>query len=144
RAKMRHVFPGSMPMRRIMLCLAFMGLAATAAAGTGPAAVKAALKRMAPGATVADVAKAPLTGCYQPRVGGLMVYVCADGNWIMFCNRYDADRLVNLSESSIREVRRQALASVPACRRIIYAHNRPDYTVTVFSNLGFSYCRADP
>ena len=129
-------------MRRIMLCLAFMGLTATAAAGTGPAAVKAALKRMAPGATVADVAKAPLPGFYQALVGGRMVYVSADGNWIMDGKLYDADRRVNLTESSMRQVRRQALARVPAARRIIYAPDHPDYTVTVFTDLDCSFCRA--
>lgn len=130
-------------MRRMLLCLVLMGFAATAAAATsGPDAVKAALKRMAPGATVGDVAEAPLPGFYQAMVGGRMVYVSADGNWIMDGKLYDAAKRVDLTEDSMRDVRRAALAKVPESKRIVYAPDHPAYTVTVFTDLDCGFCRA--
>lgn len=130
-------------MRRTLLCLALGCLALTAtAAETGPDAVKAALERMAPGAEVADIAKAPLPGFYQALVGGRMVYVSADGGWIMDGSLYNAEQRLNVTESSMAEVRRDALSKVPDSRRIIFAPQHPRYTVTVFTDLDCSFCRA--
>ncbi len=130
-------------MRRFVLFCMLAGMAfAATAAGTGPAAVKAALKRMAPGVQVSHLRKAPMPGFYQALVGGRMVYVSADGTWIMDGQLYDAQKRRNMTEDSMRAVRRKALATVPDAERIIFAPPHPKYTVTVFTDLDCAYCRA--
>ncbi|HET7299440.1 MAG TPA: DsbC family protein [Oleiagrimonas sp.] len=130
-------------MRRILLLCVLAGMTFTAmAADTGPAAVKAALERMAPGATVTHLEKAPMPGFYQALVGGRMVYVSADGTWIMDGQLYNARQRSNLTEDSMRVVRRKALAGVPDSKRIIFAPPHPKYTITVFTDLDCAYCRA--
>ena len=126
-----------------MLFCALAGMAFTAmAADTGPAAVKAALERMAPGAKVTHLEKAPMPGFYQALVGGRMVYVSADGAWIMDGQIYNVPKRSNLTEDTMNAVRRRALASVPDSERIIFAPPHPKYTVTVFTDLDCAYCRA--
>lgn len=130
-------------MRRILLLLVLGCVAATAAAGdSGPAAVTSALERMAPDAKVTQLGKAPLPGFYQALVGGRMVYVSADGNWIIDGRLYDADKRMDMTEASMRDVRREALAALPDSKRIIYAPEHPTYTVTVFTDPDCGFCRA--
>jgi len=111
------------------------------AANTVPAAVTAALARMAPGAEVTHLQKAPMPDFYQALVGGRMVYVSADGTWVIDGQLYNADKQRNLTERSMRSVRTRALAEVPASKRIIFAPPDPKYTVTVFTDLDCPYCR---
>ncbi len=119
-----------------------MCLAATATAADGPDAVKSALQRVAPGVQIGHVEKAPLPGYYQAMVGGRLVYVSADGRWVMDGKLYDADQRVNVTEDSMRTVRRDALAKLPDSDRIVYAPAHPKYTVTVFTDLDCGFCRA--
>lgn len=111
------------------------------AANGGPAAVKAALERMAPGVEIGDISKAPMPGFYQALVGGRMVYVSADGTWIMDGKLYNADKRVDLSERSMRAVRRATLAKVHKSAFITFAPAHPKYTITVFTDLDCGYCR---
>ncbi|HEX7340103.1 MAG TPA: DsbC family protein [Rhodanobacteraceae bacterium] len=112
-----------------------------ATSATGPSAVKAALSRMAPGAPVADIAKAPLPGFYQALVGGRMVYVSADGKWVMDGHLYNADKQVDVSGAAMQKVRRQVLAKVPGSDYITFAPKDPKYSVTVFTDVDCAYCR---
>lgn len=129
-------------MRRIiLLCLLACCTTAVMAADSGPTAVKAALERMAPGVKIGQIQKAPMPGFYQALIGGRMVYVSADGAWIMDGTLYNADQRVDLSERSMRAVRRKALAAEPTSAFITFAPAHPRYTVTVFTDLDCGYCR---
>lgn len=70
-----------------------------------------------------------------------MVYVSADGTWIMDGKLYNADQRVDLSERSMRAVRRKALAEEQASAFITFGPAHPKYTVTVFTDLDCAYCR---
>ena len=131
--------------RRIAFCLlaaaCIVAPAVAAPAASGVPAVKAALQRMAPGVDIGRITKAPMPGFYQALVGGRMVYVSADGAWIMDGTLYDADRRVDLSARSMRAVRRKALAKEPASAFITFGPAHPKHTVTVFTDLDCAYCR---
>lgn len=120
--------------------LTLAAMAATAA-DDGPAAVRAALARMAPGVEITQLAKAPMPGFYQALLGGRMVYVSADGTWVMDGHLYNADKQLDVSARSMRAVRREALARVPASHFITFAPAHPKYSVTVFTDLDCAYCR---
>ncbi|HEX7341099.1 MAG TPA: DsbC family protein [Rhodanobacteraceae bacterium] len=116
-------------------------LAQATRSATGIATVKAALERMAPPASISDIRKAPLPGFYQALVGGRLVYVSADGTWVMDGHLYDLAKGQDVSERSMRRVRRAALAKVPAGDFITFAPAHPKYSVTVFTDLDCAYCR---
>lgn len=128
---------------RQLLCLCMLScIALTAmAADSGVPAAKAALTRMAPNAQITELHKAPLPGFYQALVGGRLVYVSADGTWIMDGQLYNAEQRRNLTQASMRGLRRKALAAVPDSKRLIFAPAKPKYTVTVFTDLDCPYCR---
>lgn len=124
----------------LIMLLAVMPLAAIAAQ-SGVPAVKAALKRMAPGAKIGTISKAPMPGFYQALVGGRMVYISADGTWVMDGHLYNADKQRDLTAQSMRSVRRKALATLPASDFITFAPPHPKYSVTVFTDVDCAYCR---
>jgi thiol:disulfide interchange protein DsbC len=129
----------------IRKCLVFIALmagttAATAGAGV-PQAVHKALARLAPDVPVTHLELAPLPGFYQALVHGKMVYVSADGKYVLAGRLFDAQAQRNLTEQSMNVIRRQALATIPASDRVIYAPPHPKYTITVFTDLDCAYCR---
>ncbi len=131
-------------MIRILLPFLLLLGAATAAtaADSGEQAVRAALLKLAPHGEVSDITKAPLPGFYQALVGGRLVYVSADGTYVMDGRLYDTAAVSDLTEDSMNAIRRQALATIPESKRIVFAPPHPKYTVTVFTDLDCAYCRA--
>jgi thiol:disulfide interchange protein DsbC len=132
-----------MTIRSVFLAVFSLALAgAVSAAESGPPAVRAALLKLAPDADVSDIAKAPLPGFYQALVGGRLVYVSADGTYVMDGRLLNARAQRDLTADSMNAIRREALAAVPASQRIVFAPPHPKYTVTVFTDLDCAYCRA--
>lgn len=106
-----------------------------------PPQVRQAIARVAPGQPVSNVTTAPMPGFYQALVRGRMIYVSQDGRYVMAGDLFDTRVPLNLTKASMRVLRRQALATIPASDRIIYAPPHPAYTVTVFTDLDCTYCR---
>jgi thiol:disulfide interchange protein DsbC len=133
-----------MTIRSLLSVVFSLAVAGTAWAtdAAGPPAVRAALLQLAPHADVSHIAKAPLPGFYQALVSGRLVYVSADGTYVMDGRLLDAHALRDLTADSMDTIRRDALAAVPAAHRIVFAPPHPKYTVTVFTDLDCAYCRA--
>ncbi|MBB6184167.1 thioredoxin fold domain-containing protein [Oleiagrimonas soli] len=128
----------------ILAALALSLMTAVAMAATtddAPKTVTAALARLAPDAQPTDIRAAPMPGFYQALVHGKIVYVSADGKYVMAGQLFDAQQRSNLTENEMKAIRLQALATVPASDRVIYAPPHPKYTVTVFTDLDCGYCR---
>jgi thiol:disulfide interchange protein DsbC len=118
--------------------------AATASAAPDPASeqvVRAALKKLAPGVQVDQIAPSPLPGFYQVIASGQLVYVSNDGKYMVNGDVVDLGARENLSERAWAGFRKAELAKVPASQRIVFAPPHPKYTVTVFSDVNCGYCR---
>ena len=114
------------------------------AATSDPAAenvVRAALQRLAPGVQMDSIAPAPLPGFYQVIASGQLVYVSADGKYMLNGDLVDLGAKRNLSERAWAGFRKAELAKVPEAQRIVFAPAHPKYTVTVFSDVNCGYCR---
>ncbi|MBP1473611.1 DsbC family protein [Frateuria sp. MAH-13] len=117
---------------------------APAGSAVDPAAeqvVRAALKKLAPGVQIDQIAAAPLPGFYQVIASGQLVYVSADGKYMINGDVVDLAARENLSERAWAGFRKAELAKVPAAQRIVFAPPHPKYTVTVFSDVNCGYCR---
>ncbi len=129
-------------MIRKFLMIALLALPAAALArGDAPQVVKQALAKVAPGAAVTHIGKAPMPGFYQALVHGRMVYVSADGQYVMAGQLFDSRAVANLTEQRMNAIRLESLAKVPASDRLIFAPPHPKYTVTVFTDVDCAYCR---
>lgn len=103
--------------------------------------VRAALHRLAPGVQMDSIAPAPLPGFYQVIASGQLVYVSADGKYMLNGDLVDLGAKRNLSERAWAGFRKAELAKVPEAQRIVFAPPHPKYTVTVFSDVNCGYCR---
>jgi thiol:disulfide interchange protein DsbC len=129
-------------MFRKFLMIALLALPAAAlASGSAPQVVKQALAKVAPDATVTHIGKAPMPGFYQALVHGRLVYVSADGQYVMAGQLFDSRAVVNLTQQRMSAIRLEALATVPASDRLVFAPQHPKYTVTVFTDVDCAYCR---
>lgn len=137
---------------RLMLCVGLLALSAGAAhadAGVGMSAapntpenaVRKTILRLVPSAEIQQVIPAPMPGFYQVIASGHLVYVSADGKYVINGDLIDADKGNSLRDDAWATYSKAELAKVPMADRIVYAPPHPKYTVTVFTDVTCPYCR---
>ena len=146
-----------MSTKSLALCFAFT-FAAGASAATAPAPkparpapavaavpvpadVRARVVAKLPGATPADVAASPIPGLYEVTMGSLIVYVSADGKYLLSGSVYDLATEANLTADRRNAARAKALAAAREDQMIIFSPENPKMTVTVFTDVDCGYCR---
>ena len=88
-----------------------------------------------------NVNVSPIDGWYEIQKGSVVAYVSADGRYLLQGDLIDLDAGINLTDVS-RNVARQALmAELDDSEVISFAPEDAKYSVTVFTDVGCSYCR---
>jgi thiol:disulfide interchange protein DsbC len=103
--------------------------------------VRDAILSLVPNATIESVAESTLPGFYEVSLGGQLVYVSTDGRYLVQGTVFDIANKVDLTEQRRAVTRREALAQVPASKRIIFAPSEVKHTITVFTDIDCGYCR---
>ena len=106
-----------------------------------PADVRARVVAQLPGAKPADVAASPIPGLYEVTMDGVIVYVSADGKYLVSGSLYDIASETNLTAERRNLARAKVLASMREDQMIIFSPERPTSTVTVFTDVDCGYCR---
>jgi len=127
--------------KKILLIAELASVAAVAVAGDGEQTVRDAFHSLLPNAKPDRVVKSTLPGFYEVVVGGQIVYVSADGKYLLQGNLYDVPGKKSLTEARIAEIRRDALKSLPADKIMTFAPEHPKHTVTVFTDVDCPYCK---
>jgi len=109
--------------------------------GTAAHAVRQAILTISPDVIIDRIAPAALPGFQEVVVGGQVMYVSDDGQYLIQGSLYDLTTRTDLSVSALAAVRRQLLAAIPAAEKIVFAPKQPKYTVTVFTDVECGYCR---
>ena len=125
------------------LAAATLGLVSLSsfAADVDDAKVRAAIQSLVPGATIDTIAEAAMPGFYEVALQGQLVYVSADGRYLLQGSVFDISTKTDLTEASRAVQRRNALKSLGSDKRITYAPTSPKHTVTVFTDIDCGYCR---
>lgn len=107
------------------------------------AAVRAALKQLIPDATVDSVKAAPLAGFSEVIVHGQVIYVSNDGKYLMQGLLYDVSNRQDLTEKSMRGVRKKEMDAAPVKERITFSppDGKVKHRVAVFTDIDCGYCR---
>ena len=111
-----------------------------AAPGNEPA-IRAALGKVAPGVKISAINPSPIAGFKEVVVDGRVMYVSADGKYLLQGSLINLNTRTNLTEASEAVLRRDVLAKVPDSRKIIFAPANPKYRVTVFTDIDCGFCR---
>ena len=123
--------------------LTLLSMAAPALAESDMQAFKRKIAERLPGASVDHVAPSPVKGMYEVGVnGGDVVYVSADGRYLLSGTLIDLVTQENLTERVLAGQRLKTLNGVSEDSMIIY---EPDgelkHTLTTFTDIDCPYCR---
>lgn len=105
-------------------------------------AITAAVAQMAPKAQLQTIAPMPIAGLYQAVVDGQVLYLTADGRYVIQGDAYDIKTRTPLNNLTLDRLRREAIAQLQPGQMVRYAPAHPKYTVTVFTDVDCPYCRA--
>jgi thiol:disulfide interchange protein DsbC len=115
--------------------------AARAAAPAGDVAIRAAIEKAVPGAIIDSIKASPIPGYREVAIGGKVVYVSADGRYLLQGSLVELATRENLTSVSEGVLRRGQLDAIPRNRRIVFSPPNPKYRVTVFTDIDCGYCR---
>ena len=127
----------------LAVSLALLGAAAPALAESDMQAIKRKIAERLPGATVDHVVPSPVKGIYQVGVnGGDVVYVSADGRYLLSGTLIDLVTQENLTERVLSGQRVKTLSGVPEDSMIIFEpEGAVKHTLTTFTDIDCPYCR---
>jgi thiol:disulfide interchange protein DsbC len=106
------------------------------------AAELAAVAARIPGGKPEDLRGTPIPGIYELKRGAELVYVTADGKYGFAGDLYRLADSANLSDARRRELRLALLSPIPESSMVVFAPAAPKYTITVFTDVDCTYCRA--
>lgn len=128
-------------LKKILPAILAGAFAMSACAADDSKAARDAVEALGPGIKVESIAPAPLPGYYQVVASGRMVYVSADGRYMINGNLIDLKSKTDLSAASWSTLRKAELAKVPASQRLVYSPPNPKHTVTIFTDVDCGFCR---
>jgi thiol:disulfide interchange protein DsbC len=94
------------------------------------------------GVKAEDVQTTPVAGIFEVLRGSDLLYMTRDGQYAFTGDLYQVANRANLTEVHRREMRRKLIDAVPESRMVVFSPPDPKYTVTVFTDVDCSYCRA--
>ena len=121
----------------LLLCA---GLLPAHAAGDVPPALSARLKALAPDMEPDHVIETPLAGMYEVRFSSIIVYLSADGRYMLRGDLMDLDTQRNFTEEARRIARADAIGALGEASMIVFAPDTVKHTVTVFTDVDCPYC----
>ena len=89
-----------------------------------------------------NVQTTPVAGIFEVLRGSDILYMTRDGQYAFTGDLYQVPSHANLTEVHRREMRRKLIDAVPESRMVVFSPSDPKYTVTVFTDVDCSYCRA--
>lgn len=123
------------------VALALAGTQAMAADQATQARIKESIKDLVQGTTIEQVTESKVPGFYEVTLGGQVVYVSADGKYLLSGALWDVAAKRNLTDSRYAEIRKSALAGVGKDKRIVFPAKDQKHSVTVFTDIDCGYCR---
>ena len=128
-------------MLKKLISLALLVAATALHADDGEKTVRDAIHSLLPMSVIDQVVKSDLPGFYEVIISGQVVYVSADGKYLLQGNLYDVPIKKDLTAARLAGMRAQALEKLPASKKIVFAPEHPKHTVTVFTDVDCPYCR---
>jgi thiol:disulfide interchange protein DsbC len=95
-----------------------------------------------PGIEAKDLRESPIPGLYEVLVGARIVYVSADGRYLLNGQMIDLETETSVTENRLSEIRSEWAAGLDESRMIIFEpKGATRHTVTVFTDIDCGFCR---
>ena len=136
----------SIPTTAVSLVL-FLGLSLGSIANAGEAedivAIKSVLGKLMPQAQPDSIKPAAFPGMYEAIYGPQIIYISADGRYMLEGDLYDLKSQVNLTESKRRAARAKLVREMDQKDMIVFSPpaDKVKFTITAFTDIDCGYCR---
>lgn len=129
-----------------MLRQFFSGLLAVVFAGAVIAApdttaVRKQLETNMPGIKIEAVNVTPVPGLFEVTVEGQLIYLTADGRYMVHGDIYDRLTMANISDTARGKVRLKVLKDIPDSQTIVFGPKKAAHTLTIFTDSSCGFCR---
>ena len=130
-----------MPLRRALAVSLLVGLPlAVPAQQAVPPAVSQALAKLIPDMAPTSVKPAPAAGLYEVVYGPEVVYITADGAYLLKGDVIELKTQNNLTEDVRTTARLKALEDLGEANMIVFGPKDAKHTVTIFTDVDCPYC----
>ncbi|MBA2410417.1 MAG: DsbC family protein [Gammaproteobacteria bacterium] len=103
--------------------------------------LRARLDALAPGLEPDSIEPSPVEGIYQVSYGAQILYISADGRYLLRGSLVDLDKREDLTETASAKVRLRMLDAVDEDQMIVFSPAQPRHTISVFTDIDCGYCR---
>jgi len=135
-------------MNRIpLICAALLASVSTTVVCAGVAeekefnTVEEKLRTLVPNATTIAVSETPIEGILQVQINSDIVYVTADGQYLLQGQIMDIDSRTNITDQAKSGIRLGLLSDLKRDEQISFAPENPKYDLLVFTDIDCGYCR---
>ncbi len=113
----------------------------TAAAGEPiPQAVINAANKFLPGFAAENAARSPIAGLFRVSFGSNVVYMSADGRYVVDGDLIDIEQGVNLTELERKKQLAEVIEKIGEDSMIVFTPEQVKGTITVFTDITCPYC----
>ena len=103
--------------------------------------IRNSLKILLPGIQPDEIRATPLDNLYEVTFGARVVYLTADGRYLLQGKIIDLETRTEITEQRLSELKQTAMAKVGEDQMIIFGPDDAKDTVTVFTDIDCGFCR---
>ncbi len=103
--------------------------------------IREAMTKMAPDLKIDSIELSPIAGLYEVIFGANVIYLSADGKYIVQGSIIETATRKNITEVAKGKGRASILADLKDENMVVFAPEEVKHTVTVFTDIDCGYCR---
>lgn len=105
--------------------------------------IRSAMENLAPQASVTSIEESPVAGVYEVTLGTQVLYVTADGRYLMQGSLFDIETRTDLTSEAMAKLRKGVLSEEDPAKQITFAPPEDEiaHEVFVFTDIDCGYCR---
>jgi len=107
----------------------------------GVGIVEEKIRTLAPNAKTIAISETPIEGILQVQINSDIVYVTADGQYLLQGQIMDIETRTNLTDQAKSGIRLGLLAELDEDEQISFAPEKSKYDLLVFTDIDCGYCR---
>jgi thiol:disulfide interchange protein DsbC len=104
-------------------------------------ALVSSMDQVIPGVKPDSVSHSPIDGLYELAIGPSIVYVTKDGRYLFRGDVIDLRNQTNLTDIKRKRARINTINGLDENGMIVFAPEKPKYTITVFTDITCPYCQ---
>jgi len=125
----------------LFTCLLMTTMNANAIEAKSFDAVETKIRALVPNATTIAISETPIEGILQVQINSDIVYVTADGQYLLQGQIMDIDTKDNITDQAKSGIRLSLLTDLKLDEQITFSPEEPKYDLLVFTDIDCGYCR---